>query len=52
MISDTPIKTFTAHNTSVSILVYKHKVDKKAVAQVECGEVHAKVVAAQVHPLP
>jgi len=30
----TPIKTFTAHNTSVSSMVFKHKVDKKAVAQV------------------
>ena len=30
----TPIKTFAAHNTSVSSMVFKHKVDKKAVAQV------------------
>ena len=30
----TPIKTFTAHNTSVSSMVFKHKVDRKQVAQV------------------
>jgi len=30
----TPTKTFTAHNTSVSSMVFKHKVDRKQVAQV------------------
>jgi len=30
----TPIKTFIAHNTSVSSMVFKHKVDRKQVAQV------------------
>ena len=31
--SKTPIiKTFTAQNTSMSSMVFKHKVDKKAVA--------------------
>ena len=30
----TPIKTFVAHNTSVSSMVFKHKVDKQQVAQV------------------
>ena len=30
----TPMKTFIAHNTSVSSMVFKHKVDKQQVAQV------------------